>query len=179
MAQYLTLSSVNKARVKCPIFNTTVNVASCVNLRDKVWRNERVDVRRGCQACMRCSKCPVAKLITKISFSSTYPDNLGSKEPKLLNFSDDVLTAIKNVVVLENVMDHFNVPDIERQLIYSAQSRIEEAIKSASGKEPNKSTVLRTSKSTTTDPTQKDNSFDHNLKTAAITGDLAAALRKE
>ena len=66
--KYLTLSLTNKARINCPIFDTQVNVASYVALRDKVWRGEHVEVRRGCQACMHCSKCPVSVLVSKICY---------------------------------------------------------------------------------------------------------------
>lgn len=101
--KYLTLSLTNKARINCLIFDTQVNVASCVALLDKVWRGEHIDVRRGCQACMHCSRCPVAELVSKICFGSDYPDNLASTEPKQIALSEDVLRRIKNVVVLDNI----------------------------------------------------------------------------
>jgi len=48
MKRYLFLSTNNKASIQCPIFNTQVKVASCVALREKVWRGEQIAVRKGC-----------------------------------------------------------------------------------------------------------------------------------
>lgn len=180
--KYLTLSLTNKARINCPVFNTQVNVASCVSLRDKVWRGEHVEVRRGCQACMHCSKCPVAELVSKICFGSDYPDNLGSTEPKLLALSEDILRRIENVVVLDKTMDHLAVPDVERQLIYSSRSRIEQALVKAPSREKNKVTFSASKRSsneikrvnTTIKNVTENNKQD--LKSAAISGDLAAAI---
>lgn len=177
----LTLSLTNKARINCPIFDTQVNVASCVALRDKVWRGEHIDVRRGCQACMRCSKCPVAELVSKICFGSDYPDNLASTEPKLIALSEDVLRRIENVVVLDNIMNHLGVPDIERQLIDSSRSRIEKALAKAPSSDKNKvvfSATKRSSNKTKRVNTIK-NATENNkqdLKSAAIRGDLSAAI---
>lgn len=165
--KYLTLSLTNKARINCPIFDTQVNVASCVALRDKVWRGEHIDVRRGCQACMRCSKCPVAELVSKICFGSDYPDNLASTEPKLIALSEDVLRRIENVVVLDNIMNHLGVPDIERQLIESSRSRIEKALAKAPSSDKTKR--VNTIKNVTENNKQ-------DLKSAAIRGDLSAAI---
>ena len=187
MSRYLTLSTTNKAQVKCPIFNTTVNVASCVKLRDKVWRGEYVEARKGCQACMKCSKCPAAELVRKISFShGDYPDNLGSREPKTMKFSNDILSYIQRIVVIDKVMNRLGVSDVERQLIATANARIAEAIKTAPSRGDNKPVVIRSAKSADVTPksnfsiSKKDKpsiNMNDKLKNAALTGDLSAALR--
>lgn len=46
--KYLTLSlKNNKARIQCPIFLNAGKRRKLCFLREKVWRDERIEVRRG------------------------------------------------------------------------------------------------------------------------------------
>jgi len=162
MSKYLFLSPRNKALIQCPIFNTTVKVASCIALRDKVWRGEQIAVRRGCQACQRSSKCPVVEMMRRAAFGmSSTNDSLGSREGKVVPIEYSLLARIRPVVVMDTHIRDLDVPDIEQQLIATANKRIDAAMQKApqAVRQP---AIIHTPR--------------NPKKDAAISGDLAAAI---
>lgn len=94
--------------------------------------------------------------------------------------SEDVLRRIENVVVLDNIMNHLGVPDIERQLIDSSRSRIEKALAKAPSSDKNKVVFSATKRSS--NKTKRVNTIKNatekkqDLKSAAIRDDLSAAI---
>jgi len=174
MRKFFFLSPANKALIQCPIFNTQVKVASCVALREKVWRNDQIAVRKGCQACMRSSKCPVAEMERRVTFGlSTANNSLGSREAKLVPIEYDLLARIRPVMVLDSHIKELDVPEIEQQLIATADKRIEAAMKNAPQATKQTNTIRGFRNSKRTKPQALSN---ERLKQAAITGDLAAAI---
>jgi len=175
MRKYLFLSPQNKALIQCPIFNATVKVASCVTLRDKVWRNEQIAVRKGCQACMRSSKCPVAEMVRRAAFNlSATNDHLGSREEKIVPIEHDLLARIRPVIVMNTHIRDLDVPAIEQQLIATANKRIDAAMQKAP-QAVKQSAIIRSprrpNKTKVTSPVPNE-----RLKDAALTGNLAAAI---
>lgn len=124
---------------------------------------------------------PWPNLFQKYALARTILISLASTEPKLIALSEDVLRRIENVVVLDNIMNHLGVPDIERQLIESSRSRIEKALAKAPSSDKNKvvfSAIKRLSNKTKRVNTIKNVTENNkqDLKSAAIRGDLSAAI---
>jgi len=174
MKKYLFLSTHNKALIQCPIFNTTAKVASCVALREKVWRGEKIAVRRGCQACQRSSKCPAAEMVRRVAFGlNSANDSLGSREEKIVPIEYDLLARIRPVVVMDTHMRELDVPEIEQQLIATANKRIDAAMQKAPQATRQTNIVRGFHDHKQTKPQAPSN---ERLKQAAISGDLAAAI---
>lgn len=182
---YLTLLPSNRFAFTCPVFDAKVEMRTCVHIRDKVYRGQRLQTRRGCQACIASSKCPAAEIIRRIAFgASDATDHCGSVEEKHGRLPADVLERVSRVLVKESDLMAFNVPTGERECINSATARIEaqmataprekvEARRAMTSDEPAPrrsapKPVQRGSAPRTTEPT--------TINKAAATGDLTAAL---
>ena len=94
----------NVARITCPIFGAEVEIRQCIALRDRQYRGEQVLVRRGCQACISASKCPVSTLMQVME--EKY-DNYFSAEPKLIRFAGDVLKRIAAIIVPDHILKRY------------------------------------------------------------------------
>lgn len=103
-AQIKTFRPDNQFSVVCPVFGVTTEIRKCITLRDKQYRGERVDVRRGCQACISASKCPIVRLVKHIDEHS---DVYYSPTPKSGAFSQDLLAAVAPVSVPDHIMKRF------------------------------------------------------------------------
>lgn len=183
MAQYLTLADENQFQFVCPIFNVETKMRLCNTLRDLVYAGRPPAVRKGCQACMRAGKCPAAQIITRISFGAgKVGDDYGATEPTVGKLRQDVLERIAPVIVLESVLNSMQVPDAERELIATANDRIQAQLKSAP--KPSGEFVSRAVKSefgssarkrSTPKPKAPANT-NTAINAAAASGDLAAAI---
>ena len=146
----------------------------------KKWMGEKIEVRRGCQACMTASKCPAAEIVRQISYGrGTVPDDYGSSEPVTGKIRKNVLEKIANVIVPDRVLNEYGVPEAERDLIMSASERIRKSI----GLAPSPSDPREPDRSTTRAPAtrarakaQASSAGDTRLSNAAATGDLAVAI---
>jgi len=124
---------------------------------------------------MRSSKCPVAEMERRAAFNiSTANDSLGSREAKIVPIEHDLLARIRPVMVLDAHIRELDVPDIEQQLIATADKRIDAAMKQAPQASRQEIIIrhFRNSKKTET----KVSVSNERLKQAAMTGDLAAAI---
>jgi hypothetical protein len=169
---YVTLSDTNQFQFVCPIFNVKTKMKLCTQLRELVWMGKQVAVRKGCQACMRASKCPAAEIVRQISYGrGQVPDDYGSDTPVEGKLRKELLQRLAPIVVDNKILDHFGVPDAERVLIESASERMHKLAGSAPGATSSKpkATVRRAR------PAAPDNNTTAVQK-AAATGDLAAAL---
>src|SRR3954468_1108106 len=99
MQQVKTYAENNQFRFNCPIFKVEVQIKQCLSLRDMVWRGEKVGVRRGCQACLRSSKCPMVPLVHDFSFMREPEDIYHSTEPRVGHLSSALLGRIAKIVV--------------------------------------------------------------------------------
>lgn len=178
--KYLTLSPENQFQFTCPIFDTQVKFAQCARVRDAAYLGFVLPVRRGCQACVRDSKCPAAEVIRAITFNKDMPDDYGSTKPVHGKVRQNVLEKIAPVMVRQTTMDAMGVPPAERMLIESSSDRIRKSIGAAplpGTKRPQSASVdlehvpapKRTTKPT---PAPANNA----VMEAAASGDLAAAL---
>ena len=113
-----TLARENQACITCPVFNVESKLSACLVLRDEVWKGRRPDVRRGCQAALTDSKCPVYHLVKHME--RTDDDPMHAAEPKNVPWPKEILERVGPVQVQERTMDKFGVSDRERQLLVAA-----------------------------------------------------------
>lgn len=159
----LTLSPDNQFAFECPVFETNVKIAPCFELRDRVWRGEKLGIRRGCQAAMASNKCPINHILKRMVL--TGDDPYGSKTAKLGRLSDDILKRIAPVVVIDAHMRDYGCTDRERELLIAANER---ASKAGTGKTFTR--PRRKKAETTAHPAAPA------TESAAETGDMTAAL---
>lgn len=174
----------NQFKFTCPLFNTKTRMGACVQLRFMFYAGLKTEVRRGCQAAMACNKCPAAEMVRRYSFNKTWDnDHHGSKTPKDGKLMLSLLERIRPVMMRDNILDQYRVPDAERALLLTANSRIEEQMKTAPGKpsrsasdfEPIKSQPRPRSELVQARP-KPVAPIPSSINEAAITGDLAAAI---
>ena len=176
------LSYSNQFQFTCPLFNTTTRMGACVKLRDMFYAGVRTEVRRGCQAAMACSKCPASEMVRRYAYNSDWDnDHHGSKTPKDGKLMLALLERIRPVMMRDNIMDQYRVPDAERALLLSANTRIDEQMRTAPGKPSRVASEFEPIKSQPRKKIEAENSpskqsVNQNINQAAITGDLAAAI---
>lgn len=177
--QFLTLAKSNMFSFTCPIFDAQVQMRSCVILRDKYYRGERVEVRRGCQACMSSGKCPAADIVRRIAFGmNDATDHCSSPEPRTGRLPADTLERIRPVLVTEVSLTTFRVPQAERALIASAGQRIDAQLAGAPRTVVSARLVRKSAheEQRQTRPAPISAPVVKAPSTAAATGDLAAAI---
>lgn len=177
----ITFSPRNQFIFTCPVFDTDVKMALCIRLRDKVYAGQRLDVRRGCQACVASSKCPVSEMLRCFSFSHgrLYDDGHGSVEPKKGKLQIHLLERTVNVVVQDVHLRQYDVPPNERALIASSRPRFLEQMKTAPGTRtvsPDEFSDAPKSRKGETAKLAKRTKSRVNINHAAATGDMAAAI---
>jgi hypothetical protein len=124
-----TLSPTNQFCFKCPIFKTEVKLATCLMLRDKVWRGEKIEVRGGCQAAMHDSKCPVVHVLPEMmraDSTGNSDDPYHSVEKVVGSLSNWILKRITPIMMMQRTIDQFAMSPQERQLLEESNSMIPE-----------------------------------------------------
>lgn len=171
----VSIKYANQFTFTCPVFDVDVRMGACMKLRDEVWRGRSPDVRKGCQAAMKCSMCPAAALVSLYAFNSGFQgDHHGSREPKKGRLQALVLDKIANVVPMESVVTKIAMSDIERKRLYSAKERVLEQLKSAPGEAPpGRASDYEAPKRRRSKPKTPDGVTD-----AAKSGDLSAAINQ-
>lgn len=139
-----TLSATNQFHLACPIFNTEVPIASCFKLRDLVWKGQAPPVRRGCQACMRASKCPINNIIRGLKTGDIEPYYAVTKRVGHLVASDHA--RIAPVLVLDMHMRGLDVPENERALIEHANLMLQRKPKTSAELDPMPEKIRRPAK---------------------------------
>ena len=108
MSEIFTLSKDNLFSFKCPVMNSDVQIRTCVHLRFLVYRGERREVRRGCQACISSGKCPAAEIVRRFAFNaSNATDHCASVEEKHGKLPADVLDRVSAIVVHDHILTTF------------------------------------------------------------------------
>lgn len=177
MARYLTLSPENQFRFVCPIFDTEVKFSQCMQVRDAVYSGKNLPVRKGCQACMHSSKCPVFEIVRSIAPERNTPDDYGSTTPVVGKIRKDVLEKIAPIMVLPRTMENLGVSPAEQAMIESSSERIRKLAGMAPGPSAENSSSRASSKPSRKPATKKvAPQNDNKINEAAATGDLAAAV---
>lgn len=179
---YESLRDDNQFTFICPLFNAKTRMGACTQLRDRVWRGERLEVRRGCQAAMQCGKCPAAEVVRKYCFDKTWTnDHHGSLVPKEGKIMKQILERIRPVMIREGVLNDYRVPEAERLLLATANQRIDEQLKTAPGESSRQgrafeSTTVTTRARKVVRPPEITTPASTAINEAAATGNLAAAI---
>lgn len=180
---YESLSDTNQFSFTCPLFGAKTRMGACVQLRDRVWRGERLDVRRGCQAAMACSKCPAAEMVRKYCFDKNWTnDHHGSMTPKEGKVMRPILERIRPVLMRESVLNDYRVPENERLLLENANQRIDEQLRSAPGESTRQGKTFEHGSASVTRTRKVVKAPEITTPTAAVineaaaTGNLAAAI---
>lgn len=180
MEKMLTLSKDNKFSFVCPLFNATTKLASCVYLRDLVWKGKTVPQRRGCQAAMKSGKCPAAQIVSGIAFGYARGDQdsaYGATEEKVGKLRAEVLSRIRPVMMQEKIIQQLNVPAKEIMLLEGANERIDAQLKTAPGEPlPTVSDYHSPKHGGKSTKSAKAAPVKNKKQEAARTGDMAAAI---
>lgn len=161
----------NQLVITCPIFNVDTKVQHCVELRTRVWRGENIGVRKGCQACMASNKCPITREFNKRGENDDFTVYT-SPEPRHGKLRAQILEEIRPVIVQDQHLTKYAVSPTERDLIMTANDRIDAQLGSA----PRKATSGVTRRSAPVKPKTKP--VESSADKAAATGDLAAAINQ-
>lgn len=157
-----TLSPTNQFRFKCPIFNVETKIASCFKIQELVWRGKRPDQRKGCQACLKSSKCPIVPILTRMR--RTGEDDYYSDQPVTGRISKAVLDTIQPILVIDSHMKPLEGQELK--LVLEANENacpVSERAAEPSKRKPRKA---------------KKPSKDAALMKAAATGDLAEVVNR-
>ncbi len=113
-----TYDPANQFQFVCPVFKATTKIASCLTLRDLVWRGEHPEQRKGCQCAMESGKCPIPVIVTKITRLRNDPYH--SDAPKVGALEFDILDAIAPVLTSDRAMQRHGVSAGEEKLLIKA-----------------------------------------------------------
>lgn len=177
---YESLSYKNKFTFTCPVFNAKTTMGACTRLRDMTTAGKTMEIRKGCQAAMKCGMCPAAAMVQMYWQNSSWKnDHHGSLESKEGKLHAQVLERIVRVVPQEPVLSRIGVSASERDLMHTARERIEAQLNTAPGETFNRREVsdyeAPKRKRKTAAPTPKPE-INNKLAEAARTGDLSAAI---
>lgn len=110
-----TLSPENQYKIVCPVFGAETRIAACFELRDRVWRGEKLPVRAGCQVALHASKCPINNIIKRMVQDGSDPYH--SVEPRLGSLDQDDLDRIARVLVPEKAIAERCSPAEQKKLL--------------------------------------------------------------
>jgi hypothetical protein len=172
MAISKTLSPENQFLFTCPVFKVNTKIASCLELRELVWRGEKPAVRFGCQVAMHADKCPVPRIVRKMIRMQDDPYH--STEAKVGSIQQVILDEIAPVLVMDRHIDESAATDLEKIALHkcnkAARAGEHMTTKSREYKKPT------APKKAAVAPAPK---VSDATITAAATGDLSAALNTE
>lgn len=185
MSQIKTLSPKNEALIVCPIFNAETKIADCFILEQKLARGDVQPERKGCQACLRSSKCPIYWINRDIRANGEDPYH--ASEPRTLSLKDKHLSAISPILVRDETLNEFQVGPEEREAIIAANEAASSGAKARSARKAPAVKLGRVPRDaiavTSSDP---ENGFrpastlvreDDTFK-AAVSGDMSHAITK-
>lgn len=182
------LSPENVFVFTCPIFDVDTKISKCMKLRHKVWRGERIETMRGCQACMTSSKCPAALIVSKLGMAKDFKqlERYAADAPEKGRLHADILEGVLPVLVQAEAYRRFDVPALERNMIESAHARIQAQLDTAPTESGARRVKLKAQAPATGSTfVARDAGGSSVSKTetksatqiAAETGDLAAAIK--
>jgi hypothetical protein len=168
-----TFERENQFQFVCPVFQATTKIASCLVLRDAVWRGEKVEQRQGCQCAMRSGKCPVPTIVTQMVRLKSDPYH--SAEPTVGKLSYDILDGIAPVLVTDTMMGRFMLSAQEEKLLRQGNEDARSGKRVIQKKPRRQERVVEMEdvKETEQEPASTDAS---ELMRAAQSGDMSAAI---
>ncbi len=158
----------NQFAFACPIFGAKTKIVHCFEIRDQMFKGKQLDVRRGCQACISASKCPVVHIVKDASMGrdiSRYNSNT-PVEGKLV---PSLLDRIAPVRVMAHQIERYGVDEVQTKAIFKANTTL------ASGKHADDlDDVPVAAKRRSVKPAEAPDA----VVTAAQTGDMSAAITR-
>lgn len=176
MAHKRTLENGNQFSFVCPIFNSETKISQCIELREQVWFGNRPDTRKGCQACMRASKCPINFILTDMV--RTGADPYFSPVPKLGKLEDHVLKHIRHISIPDHWIRNYPLTPTEVRFIAQANDNARDfgAEKKARATARLDLDEVKAKSEMTARPTSSPEPAQDDVVAAAMSGDLGAAL---
>lgn len=168
-----TFSEANRFSFTCPIFGVQTEMRVCLMLRDRLWAGHRQEVRRGCQACLHDSKCPIVPIVQE-TFRTGEDPGYFAREPRNGNLQEKHLRRIQNVIVRDATMLNFGVSDAERAAI-QATNGFNAKLRGAALKDV---IVEELPNAPRRKPAEKVAAPSSDVVDAAARGDLAAAINE-
>lgn len=165
-----TLMATNQFQFVCPIFKVTAKIADCFRLRDLVWKGNKPEVRRGCQTCMRASKCPINNILHDMIRDGSDPYH--SDTPVVGKLERHVLDRIAPILVIESWI-HPECTPKERELILQANAEAHPVTHRSEAPRRRQSTQRRVSTSSHASNTASTAPAESS---AAVTGDMSAVV---
>lgn len=163
-----TYSPKNEARIVCPIFGAETRLADCLELEQQVAKGRKPEERRGCQACLMSSKCPVYWINRTIQRGDD-GGNYFSAEPKVVPLRPEILEAVHPILVRDDAVNRYAVSGDEAEAIRAAN----EAAGAGKLRTTKKASGVKLAAVKREDPAEDD-----GLKAAAMSGDLSAAVTR-
>lgn len=170
MSAIKTYSPKNEARIVCPVFNSETKLADCFSLEQQVARGRKPEDRKGCQACLHSSKCPIFWINREIR--QTGNDPYYSAEPRVMSLKDSILDAIQPIVVQDRHINESGVGGDELTAIVAANDAC-----AAGAKRPKKAPAVKLASVKAEERTQSTAESDEVTK-AALSGDMSAAVTR-
>jgi len=115
MDKVKTYSPDNLFSFSCPIFGSKTEIRVCLHLKTVMWSGKKPEARKGCQACLTGGKCPIIPIMNDINRHGSDP--YFSATPVHGALKEDHLKRIRNVSVMPQTMDRYDVSDAERAAI--------------------------------------------------------------
>lgn len=118
MTPVKTYRSDNQFRFNCPIFGSEVEIRQCFTLREQWARGKQMETRRGCQACLSASKCPIVPIMKALQQNPEQNDHYYSAEPKVGKLRPEILERIARIMVPQSTLNTFQpIPEGQARCI--------------------------------------------------------------
>jgi hypothetical protein len=102
----------NRYSITCPIFGANVEIRGCFHLRDLLWANKAPPTRRGCQACLHDSKCPIPRIVREVTHTGVDPGYFSKTEKQGALHARHV-EPIRNIIVMDATLKRYHVSESE------------------------------------------------------------------
>jgi hypothetical protein len=157
-------TDANEFAFKCPIFKVDVKFRDCAKLQQLHMRHDKPNVRKGCQACLTASKCPISHMIKELHHEGD--GRYFSAEPSVGPISDAVIARTARILVMPFHTQQYNLTDREKELIEDANEMARQGVVT-------KQISRRKTAASETSTSPKISTL------TAETGDMSAAINKE
>ena len=161
------LSRTNLFRFACPIFGAEVELRGCARLHELHMVGKGPETRRGCQAAMSSSKCPIWHMAQLMRHGR---DEWVGHTGEVESLGNDVIIRIARIQTDPKTIEAYGVSEREGELLLEANRMWEKGTT-----KPGKATTRRPVKLGPVETAETKSSNDELTK-AAKRGDLAAAL---
>jgi hypothetical protein len=166
--------SNNEFRFNCPSLSVEVRLVDCLSLRDRVWRGDRPDERKGCQACMIGGKCAAAQIVKDAHMRRDRVIDYHAAQAKVGALEPTLIASMRRVIIPPNLLDRHQVTDAERAAIEANTGFDDRVVKT-----PRVDTSNWNQASAKVKPRSTTLAVDDGVSvSAAISGDMSAAINR-